>query len=422
MSSDVALRVQGIEKQFTIRHKDHDHITLAQAALHRLAHPRGASNKETFWALKDISFDVPRGEVLGIIGRNGAGKSTLLKILSKITPPTKGRIDVYGRVGSLLEVGTGFNPELTGRENIYLNGAILGMKRKEIDRQFDAIVDFSGVERFLDTPVKRYSSGMYVRLAFAVAAHLDTEILIVDEVLAVGDAEFQDRCLGKMDDAASSGRTVLLVSHNLDVVNRVCTKVAWLRSGHLVEIGATSDVVKRYQLGGGSDESVPADRRVGLGSHRISGVDANPLFDVAEPKTIIVRVAALQSTVGRMWVSALIKDSHGTDAAHCDSRLMGLQLDMRSTVEHAVELAVIHPWLRPGKYSVDLFLCTTGATIDMIERATEFEVSSILPYESHASSDATDKGPALTCFSARLLVGSDLGVSSSARCERGMSL
>ena len=193
MSSDVAIRVEGLGKAYSIRHQRSDHVTLAQVALERAKHPFRRDEREEFWALQDVSFEVKQGEVLGVIGRNGAGKSTLLKLLTRITGPTTGRIDLWGRVGSLLEVGTGFHPELTGRENIYLNGSILGMNRKEIDRQFDAIVEFAGVEKFLDTPVKRYSSGMYVRLAFAVAAHLETEILLVDEVLAVGDQDFQKR-------------------------------------------------------------------------------------------------------------------------------------------------------------------------------------------------------------------------------------
>ena len=213
-----------------------------------------ADNDETtLWALKDVSFDVQHGEVVGIIGRNGAGKSTLLKILSRITKPTTGSVEIHGRVSSLLEVGAGFHPELTGRENIYLNGAILGMKRAEIDRKFDEIVAFAEIEKFLDTPVKRYSSGMYVRLAFAVAAHLEPEILIVDEVLAVGDAEFQKKCLGKMGDVTKEGRTVLFVSHNMDAVSNVCVKSILLSMGQLELIGATQDVVRHFM---GFDQTV----------------------------------------------------------------------------------------------------------------------------------------------------------------------
>jgi len=206
-----------------------------------------AASQEEFWALKDISFEVKRGEVLGIIGRNGAGKSTLLKILSRISEPTSGRVEIDGRVASLLEVGTGFHPELTGRENIFLNGAVLGMSRAEIRRKFDEIVNFAEVEKFLDTPVKRYSSGMYVRLAFAVAAHLEPEILVVDEVLAVGDAQFQKKCLGKMQDVASrEGRTVLFVSHNLGVIANLCTRVLLLSEGQLIKEGSPPDVLSVY--------------------------------------------------------------------------------------------------------------------------------------------------------------------------------
>lgn len=201
---------------------------------------------ETLWALREVSFEVQQGEVLGIIGRNGAGKSTLLKILSRVTAPTAGQIKVRGRIASLLEVGTGFNPELTGRENIYLNGAILGMKRREIARKFDEIVAFSGVAEFIDTPVKRYSSGMYVRLAFAVAAHLEPEILIVDEVLAVGDAAFQKKCLGKMSEVAQGGRTVLFVSHNMATIGRLCPHTLLLQQGKLAEIGGTPHVIANY--------------------------------------------------------------------------------------------------------------------------------------------------------------------------------
>jgi len=204
---------------------------------------------EEFWALKDVSFEIKQGDRVGIIGRNGAGKSTLLKILSRITEPTSGRVSIKGRVASLLEVGTGFHPELTGRENIYLNGAILGMTKKEIDRKFDEIVDFAEIEKFLDTPVKRYSSGMYVRLAFAVAAHLEPEILIVDEVLAVGDAQFQKKCLGKMEEVANQGRTVLFVSHNLTAIRVLCSRALLLRQGNLLDDNSPNEVVSKYMEG-----------------------------------------------------------------------------------------------------------------------------------------------------------------------------
>lgn len=220
-------------------------VRAARSAL-RSSRADGAAADRTFWALQDVSFDVQDGQVLGIIGLNGAGKSTLLKILSRITRPTSGYADVHGRVGSLLEVGTGFHPELTGRENIYLNGSILGMDRRYIDRRLDEIVAFAELERFLDTPVKRYSSGMYMRLAFAVAAHIEPEILIIDEVLSVGDAAFQRKCLDRMDAVAGEGRTVLFVSHNLTAVQKLCTRALWLDEGRLVADGAVHDVVSRY--------------------------------------------------------------------------------------------------------------------------------------------------------------------------------
>ena len=214
--------------------------------LGRIGSSREHVNGSEFWALKDVSFEVNQGDVVGFIGRNGAGKSTMLKILTRITEPTSGRAVIKGRVGSLLEVGTGFHPELTGRENIYMNGTILGMKNKEIAAKFDEIVDFSGVEKFLDTPVKRYSSGMYVRLAFAVAAHLDPEILLIDEVLAVGDADFQKKCLGKMGEIARGGRTILFVSHNAKAVRELCTRCVWFEGGQIHKNGTTDEIVSEY--------------------------------------------------------------------------------------------------------------------------------------------------------------------------------
>ena len=244
--SDIAIKVENLSKKYTIGTKVSG--SLRETIVHKwnsLSNKTNSYNEE-FWALKDISFEVKQGEVLGIIGKNGAGKSTLLKVLSRITEPTSGRFVMNGRVSSLLEVGTGFHPELTGRENIYLNGTILGMTRKEVKQKFDEIVDFSGVEKFIDTPVKHYSSGMYVRLAFAVAAHLESEILIIDEVLAVGDAEFQKKCLGKMDSVAKEGRTVLFVSHNMGAVNSLCSNCILLNNGNIVTNNKTADVILKY--------------------------------------------------------------------------------------------------------------------------------------------------------------------------------
>ncbi|MDB5174820.1 MAG: tagH 1 [Phycisphaerales bacterium] len=245
-SKHPAISVQNVVKTYVVGHKAARHTTLGEALTARLRNPFGRAQTDTFQALKGVSFDIAEGEVVGIIGRNGAGKSTLLKILSRITLPTSGRMELFGRVGSLLEVGTGFHPELTGRENIFLNGAILGMPRRDIERRFDEIVAFADVETFLDTPVKRYSSGMYVRLAFAVAAHLNPEILVVDEVLAVGDGEFQKKCLGKMKDVASSGRTVLFVSHNIAAVSNLCTSAIVMEGGQLIFQGPTQQGIERY--------------------------------------------------------------------------------------------------------------------------------------------------------------------------------
>jgi lipopolysaccharide transport system ATP-binding protein len=252
------ITIKNLGKKYNITHQRGGYIALRDVLTNIFKHPfkfafhktkqiTGLIKKEEFWALKDVNFEVQPGEVIGIIGSNGAGKSTLLKILSQITPPTTGEIRINGRVGSLLEVGTGFHPELTGRENILLNGAILGMKKKEIIKKFDAIVEFAGIEKFLDTPVKYYSSGMYVRLAFSVAAHMEPDILIVDEVLAVGDAEFQKKCLGKMEEVTQKeGRTILFVSHNMAAIKRLCSNCILLKNGEIIKSGKTSEVLDYY--------------------------------------------------------------------------------------------------------------------------------------------------------------------------------
>lgn len=286
--SDTVIRVENLSKKYIIRHQQSQRYTalrdvIADGVKSVCRSLFGAkqnssmdSDQEEFWALKDVSFEVKQGDRIGIIGRNGAGKSTLLKILSRITEPTSGRITINGRVASLLEVGTGFHPELTGRENIYLNGAILGMSKIEIKKKFDEIVDFAEVEKFLDTPVKHYSSGMYVRLAFAVAAHLEPEILIVDEVLAVGDAAFQKKCLGKMEDVAEKdGRTVIFVSHNMTTVSSLCNRGYLLHQGNLIEQGNTQTIIDKYLESTLSISSIPLnDRkdRQGDGSARFTSI------------------------------------------------------------------------------------------------------------------------------------------------------
>ena len=345
--SNVAIRAEGLSKLYPIGQRE-PYYTLRDGLAHLFAAPlrwlsngrqesntasllpsasvsqaaSGEPRSEFLWALKDVSFEIKHGEVVGIIGRNGAGKSTLLKILSQITEPTEGEARVHGRVGSLLEVGTGFHPELTGRENIYLNGAILGMMKKEIDRKFDEIVAFAEVEKFLDTPAKHYSSGMYMRLAFAVAAHLEPEILLVDEVLAVGDAAFQKKCLGKMGEVAKGGRTVLFVSHSMAAINRLCRRALWLDTGKIQSIGNTESVVSAYLSAcvGEGDERVwenpgqaPGNEKIRLRAVRIRtemGHAANTLateaaffidvvYDILDdlpPLRIVIKVTTLDGT------------------------------------------------------------------------------------------------------------------------------
>jgi lipopolysaccharide transport system ATP-binding protein len=292
-----AIEANDLSKRYRIGQMQAAYGTLRDSVARAAARMAGREDEQArqeIWALRDVSFAVDEGEVLGVIGRNGAGKSTLLKILTRITTPTSGRAVIRGRVGSLLEVGTGFNPELTGRENVFLNGSILGMKRREIQRKVSDIIEFSGVEKFIDTPVKRYSSGMAVRLAFSVAAHLEPDIMLVDEVLAVGDAEFQQRCLGRMEDLSGTGRTVLFVSHNMQAVNQLCDRVIWLEGGKIFEEGDPSEVVSHYlhsAFGSGSriswpdDDTAPGDDLARLLSVRAIDEDGNTIdtIDVRSP-------------------------------------------------------------------------------------------------------------------------------------------
>lgn len=303
--SDIAIRVEGLGKQYRLGAQQAPYQTLGEqfrkwTSLRSLLRRQSRTEKNPpFWALKDVSFEVKKGEVVGIIGRNGAGKSTLLKILSQITEPTEGTVDLFGRVGSLLEVGTGFHPELTGRENIYLNGAILGMKRVEIARKFDEIVAFAEVEKFIDTAVKHYSSGMYMRLAFAVAAHLEPDILVVDEVLAVGDAEFQRKCLGKMGEVARTGRTVLFVSHHTSAVKTLCTRGLLLERGRLVRDGPADRVVDHYLGAGGEgagrdreweEGERPGTEHCRLVALRVRDADGSPRATFSSGRDIIVHI------------------------------------------------------------------------------------------------------------------------------------
>lgn len=334
-----------------------------------------------FWALKDINLEIKKGEIVGIVGSNGAGKSTLLKVLSRVTAPTRGEIRVKGRIASLLEVGTGFHPELTGRENVYLNGAILGMTKKEINRKFDEIVDFSSVGKFVDTPVKRYSSGMRVRLGFAVAAHLDPEILVVDEVLAVGDADFQRKCLGKMKDIAGDGRTVLFVSHNMASIQSLCSRAVLLKGGVVEEVGEVYSIVNRY-LSSGSvsfdvfhrlDDKVPA-KKIWISSayFRSDGKEANVTYCGALVEFVIEYIASAENYKFTFFIG--IYNSIGEKVLH-----LGTDYDKKSRIllsesKGKVKCKIKQFPLVPGTYSVNLSLHLNGKPYDRVKRAFSFSV------------------------------------------------
>ncbi|MBC8106772.1 MAG: ATP-binding cassette domain-containing protein [Anaerolineae bacterium] len=398
-SSDIAISVRGVGKSYTIRHNLPRHTTLGEAIVDRIRQPFRRGTSETFWALKDVSFDVKKGEVVGIIGRNGAGKSTLLKILSRITEPTTGQIDLYGRVGSLLEVGTGFHQELTGRENIFLNGAILGMSRAEIKKEFDAIVDFSGVEQFLDTPVKRYSSGMYVRLAFAVAAHLRSEILVVDEVLAVGDAEFQKKCLGKLKEVSTDGRTVLLVSHNLQSLVSLCQTGCVLATGGLLYWGDIEQAAKEYTTLRQRSEPDPfrngARRRRGSGQYRFSAASfTRECFRSDEAKVLRFEIVRHSGELVRFFIVADLCDDYGNIVFHTDSNMRGVSVPDAPAITG--EYVFRSPWLKPGRYSVTLQI-GAGALIDEWECACDFEVVAA-PFGGGLSAESTKLGTVFADF------------------------
>jgi lipopolysaccharide transport system ATP-binding protein len=394
--SDPVIRVEGLGKKYVLAHRPEGrrgYSTLRDALAEGLrsagrlvlgrdpARDDGPPAREEFWALRDVSFEVQRGEVIGIIGRNGAGKSTLLKILSRITEPTAGRIILDGRVGSLLEVGTGFHPELTGRENVYLNGAILGMSRAEICKRFDAIVAFAEVEQFLDMPVKRYSSGMYMRLAFAVAAHLEPEILIVDEVLAVGDAAFQRKCLGRMGELAHQGRTVLFVSHNIGVVRSLCQKAIWLKKGRVHKQGPAGPVTDHYLRSFASVQAQQLDlrrlpRRHGGSLFRLCDLVVNGGQPVqhGEPFQATLRFEALQDchdvSLG-MGFSTL----EGVRLLSTDSDLTQPRQDLVRGTTGQVQLRMEPLLLQPGMYLLDLGARSgENFALDYISGALQLEI------------------------------------------------
>lgn len=396
-----AIKIENLGKRYIVDHerkaRGGGYRTLRESLVETAAAPlkrlqRGLTGQgfgsqavthEEFWALKDVSFEVQPGEVVGIIGRNGAGKSTLLKILSQITKPTKGRVELNGRVGSLLEVGTGFHPELTGRENIYLNGSILGMKKTEIDSKFDEIVAFAEIEQFLDTPVKRYSSGMYVRLAFAIAAHLQPEVLIIDEVLAVGDAEFQSKCMGRMREVAESGRTIFFVSHNVAAVRMLCTRGIFLQAGSLSDDDTVESVVTHYMRTLKARAEVPPlERRDrgGLGNIRVSQVHLYDAFDndishvaPGEPVTFVFdldgpfsaqirMVFAIYDPIGQLIIDFDTKDLQASEH-------VGLQ------GAHSIKCSLPELNLTPGNYHVNIALLQNGIVEDHLESAIAFEIT-----------------------------------------------
>lgn len=331
-------------------------------------------NSNYVWALKDINFSVNQGEVLGIIGKNGAGKSTLLKILSRTTAPTLGEYKIKGRVASLLEVGTGFHPDLSGRENVFLNGAIMGMRKSEIARQMDAIVDFSGVERYLDTPVKRYSSGMYVRLAFAVAAHLDPEILIVDEVLAVGDQEFQDKCIGKMKDVSKSGRTVLFVSHNMNAVKTMCNTVLYLKNGTVKNSGPSAAIVDEYMFDGLETQSKrmfsPTEVNIGnylkMNSVYITDKSGNPQsgFDVTESVYLTVEYSVLEKRYG-FTTHFYIKNSQGDVLfVAMDNKYSPYAKSQQEVGDYKETVIINGNFFNEGNYTIDVLICSFPTTVE----------------------------------------------------------
>jgi lipopolysaccharide transport system ATP-binding protein len=371
--SDTAILIEDIGKKYIIGDTQARYKTLRESVASWLAKPINSfrlfsgysSNSkriDDFWALRNVSFEVKKGEVVGILGRNGAGKSTLLKILSRITKPTKGSIAIHGRVGSLLEVGTGFHPELTGRENIYLNGAILGMRRSEVQQKFDEIVSFAEIENFLDTPVKRYSSGMYVRLAFAVAAYLEPDILLVDEVLAVGDVAFQKKCLGKMSNVANKeGRTVLFVSHNMGAIRSLCQTAVWLERGTNVVKGRSTDVVDQYlqTLMDSSCSKVmlrDAQRPPGYGEGlRICNIDLNYDRQICHGEPLKIRIDfETNISVYAVGFGIGFCSLEGVRLLSIDSDLLEARRDLPKNYIGSIEVSIDKLHLQPGRYTIDV--------------------------------------------------------------------
>ncbi|MEM7555302.1 MAG: ABC transporter ATP-binding protein [Cyanobacteria bacterium P01_A01_bin.84] len=395
--SDTVIRVNNLSKKYILRHQQEGRkykalrdVIVSQTKYlgKKLFAPKSKlynSQREEFWALQDISFEIKQGDRVGIIGRNGAGKSTLLKILSRITEPSRGKISIKGRVASLLEVGTGFHPELTGRENIYLNGAILGMSKAEIKFKFDEIVDFAEVEQFLDTPVKRYSSGMYVRLAFAVAAHLEPEILIIDEVLAVGDTSFQKKCLSKMKEVSSSGRTVLFVSHNMAAIRSLCSEALLLNQGKIVAQGSTDDCITSYEIQnsqniGQSWKNLASSEKSGLVIENIQS-----RLTSKQPNLTLELKIILDSRTNHKpaFIAVDILDAAGTAIMQALPSVEGFikyvsakeSYFQESSSKHLVKLYINLPPLIPGLYLASIWVGSHNTeTLDEVKEAINFEV------------------------------------------------
>jgi len=391
MSMKPIIRVENLHKRYELGTKlGGSYSTLREDLMNALRRPfrraggRSHSRKRTLWALAGLSFEVSPGEVLGVIGRNGAGKSTLLKVLSRITEPTQGRVELFGRVGSLLEVGTGFHPELTGRENIFLNGAILGMRKREIERQFDQIVAFAEIEQFLDTPVKRYSSGMFTKLAFSVAAHLEPEILLVDEILSVGDAAFQKKCLGKMREVAGGGRTVLFVSHNSAAIEALCDRCLWLREGRLEADGEPIDLLRRYLTTDGAQEAatVSLSRHGGRtpGSEELMhkatllSEDGTPTTSVRMGETFGVQVHFSRSTPLKPVFGLAFKTVTGAPLFGVNNRFVPAEQMPETAGEGVVTCWVERPPLMPGTYFLDLHFGDEYRDLDVVREALSFDV------------------------------------------------
>jgi lipopolysaccharide transport system ATP-binding protein len=375
--SDIAIHVEGLSKRYRLGKRERYRTlrdtladTLTAPFRRRKSRAASADNPATFWALKDVSFEVKRGEAIGIIGRNGAGKSTLLKILSRITEPTAGEARIHGRVASLLEVGTGFHPELTGRDNIYLNGAILGMKKAEIRRKFDEIVAFAEVEKFIDTPVKHYSSGMYVRLAFAVAAHLEPEILIIDEVLAVGDYHFQAKCLNKMSEVGKAGRTVFFVSHSMSAIQRLCSRVIVLADGRIHADDEPSRAIGDYlNLGVATSWSAPA------ASDRPSITAATIVINKTEVKVTVDFQSPFP--LNPPVLGFVIYDPLGNPVFGTNSRVARPQPITESLTSGRIEVAIPTENLRPNQYFVSLWLGNHYTDYCALEKILQFQIDSV---------------------------------------------